>query len=69
MMVRPLVLELADDVPHALAELDVDAGGRLVEEEHLGLVGERLGDQHAAHHAAGELADLGVALVPEREAA
>ena len=30
---------------------------------------ERLGDQHPAHHAARELADLRVALVPERELA
>src|SRR5262245_65292303 len=32
---------------HPLAQLDVDAGGRLVEEEHLRLVRERLGDEHA----------------------
>ena len=52
-----------------LAQLHVDAGGRLVEEEHPWLVGERLGDQHPATHAARELIDLAVALVPERELA
>ena len=57
--------QVAHDVPHALAELDVDPGGRLVEEQHLRPVRQRLGDQHPAHHAARELLHLGVALVPE----
>ena len=54
-------------VPHVLAQLDVDAGGRLVEEQHLRLVRERLGDQHAPLHAAGQRHDLVVLLVPQRE--
>ena len=59
----------AHHVPHVLAQLDVDAGGRLVEEQHLRLVRERLGDQHAPLHAAGQRHDLGVLLVPQRERA
>ena len=53
--------------PHALAQFDVDAGGGLVEEQHLRLVRQRLGDHHPALHAAGQGDDLGVLLVPQRQ--
>ena len=43
--------------PHVAAQFDVDAGGRFVQEKDFRLVGERLGDQHATLHAAGERAD------------
>ena len=42
----------AHDVPHVLAQLDVDAGRRFIEEEDLRFMRERLGDQHPALHAA-----------------
>ena len=57
----------ADHPPHVLAQLHVDAGGRLVEEEYLRLVRECFRNQHAALHAARERDDLGVLLVPERK--
>ena len=53
--------------PHALAQLDIDAGGRLVQKQDLWLVRQRLRDHHAALHAAGQRDDLGVFLVPERQ--
>ena len=55
--------------PHVAAQLDVDAGGRLVEEEDLGLVRERLGDEDAALHPARQRHDLVVALLPQRQLA
>jgi hypothetical protein len=44
--------QLAHDLPHVLAQLDIDAGGRLVQEQDLRLVRQRLGDHHPALHAA-----------------
>jgi hypothetical protein len=60
----PGFLQGADRLPHVLAQLDIDTGGGLVEEQHLRLVAERLGDQDAAFHAAGQLHDLGVRACP-----
>ena len=48
----------AHDVPHVLPQLDVDARGRLVEEQDLRIVRERLRDHHAPLHAARERHDL-----------
>jgi hypothetical protein len=45
--------QIAHHLPHVLAQFDVDAGGRLVEEQDLRLMRERLGDEHAPLHAAG----------------
>jgi hypothetical protein len=59
--------KLAHHLPHVAPQLDVDARGGLVQEQDLGLVGERLGDHHPALHAAGQFLDLGVALLPERK--
>ena len=64
-----LVAQPAHERPHVAAEIDVDAGGRLVEEQDLGLMGERLGDHHPPLHAARQLDDAGVALLPQREVA
>ena len=63
----PEARSVAHHLPHVLAQLDVDAGGRLVEEQDLRLVRQRLGDQHAALHAAGQRHDLAVLLVPQRQ--
>src|SRR3546814_4459691 len=46
--------QFADQFPHVAAQFDVDPGGRFVQEEHARFVGERLGDHHAALHAAGQ---------------
>ena len=54
-------------LPHVLAQFDVDAGGRLVEKQDLRLVRQRLGDQHPPLHAAGQRHDPGVFLVPQRQ--
>ena len=52
-----------------LAQLDpgarVEAGRRLVEEQHLRVVDERVGEAQALLHAAREALDVGVALVAE----
>ena len=57
----------AHHLPHVLAQLDVDAGGRLVEEEDARFVRQRFGDHQPALHAAGQGHDLVVAFVPERK--
>ena len=61
--------QAAHQGPHLAPQLDVDAGGRLVKEQDLGLVRQRLGDHHPALHAAGEGHHLVVALVPQRQIA
>ena len=63
----PVSRSVAHHLPHVPAQLDVDAGGRLVEEQDLRLVRQRLGDHHPALHAAGQRHDLGVLLVPQRQ--
>ncbi len=55
--------------PHVAAQLDVDAGGRLVEEEDARLMRQRLGDHQAPLHAAGQGHDPAVLLVPQRKIA
>ena len=62
-----LAAQIAHDLPHLAAQGHVDAGGRFVQKQHLGLVRQRLGDQHAALHAARQLTRGGVALVPQRQ--
>ena len=62
----PEARSAAHHLPHVLAQFDVDAGGRLVEEQNLRLVRQRLGDQHAPLHAAGQRHDLLILLVPQR---
>jgi hypothetical protein len=59
------VAQVAHQLPHLAPQLDVDAGRRLVEEQDLRLVRQRLGDQHPALHAAGQRHDFAVLLVPQ----
>ena len=59
--------QIAHHLPHVLAQRDVDAGGRLVQEQNARLVRQRLRDHDAALHAAGQGQDLGVLLVPQRQ--
>ena len=56
--------KLSNQLPHVAAELDVDARGRLVEEQDIGLVGEGLGDHRPPLHASGQETHFGLALVP-----
>ena len=53
--------------PHVAPQLDVDAGRRLVEKQDARLVRQRLGDQHAALHAARQRPDHVVFLLPQRQ--
>ncbi len=57
-----IAIQLADEPPQALPQLDVDARRRLVQHDHRRLVHQRLPDQHAALHAAGQRAHVGVRL-------
>ena len=58
----PVAVELADKSPQALAQLDVDARGGLVEDDHWRLVHQRLSDEHPALHASGQCAHIGIGL-------
>ena len=59
---RPLLVQAADVAPELVAQLDVDAGGRLVEDHEARLVQQRAGEQQPAAHPAGELRRAHVAL-------
>jgi NAD(P)-dependent dehydrogenase (short-subunit alcohol dehydrogenase family) len=49
----------------SFAQLDIDTGCRLIEEEYLRFVRQGLGDQHPALHAAGKRHDLAVFFIPQ----
>jgi hypothetical protein len=57
-----LALQLADLDAHVVAQLRIEVGERLVEEEHLGLHHEGAGQGHALLLAAGELARIALAV-------
>ena len=54
--------KLAEELAQLDAGARIEAGGGLVEQEHLGIVDERVGEAEALLHAAGEAEDVGVAL-------
>ena len=54
-------LELRDEVPQLAARLRVEAGGRFVEKQQVGVADQRAGQREALFLAAGEIADSGVA--------
>ena len=56
-MVWPFAVELPQDVPQREPALGVEAGGRLVEEEHGGPVEDRPGDHQPLGHPAREGVD------------
>src|SRR5262245_1480188 len=60
-------LEDGDPLPELEPALRIEAGRRLVEEQDLGVPGERAGDGQPLPLAARQLADAGVALLLERE--
>ena len=64
-----LFAQPAHQRPHVAAQIDVDAGRRLVEEQNFRLMAERLGDHHPPLHAPGKFDDPGIALLPQREVA
>ena len=53
----PLAGDLADQLVQVALRLDVDADGRLVDDQDVGVGGEPLGDRHLLLVAAGEVAD------------
>ena len=61
----PVRLEAVEPVPEHVPRLRVEAGGRLVQQEDLGLVDQRPGDREPAPHSSGEHLDPGVGLVLE----
>ena len=69
MIVTPLAARRAHELPHVAPQFDVDTRSRLVEKQYARFVRERLGDQHAALHAARERDDLAIALFPQRQIA
>ena len=64
---RAARLQGAEGVGQHLLVVQVDAGGRLVEEEQLGVAGERAGDEHPLLLAAGEGADAVAGAVGEAD--
>jgi hypothetical protein len=64
---HPAVPELAHPVPHEQPGLRVEAGARLVEEDHPGRVHQRPGDQQPLRHAAGVVVDLVAAAVAQTQ--
>jgi len=65
---RPLLVEFGDEFPEVVAELDVDAGGRLVQDEQVGLGDQGSSEQESAFHPAGEPVEALVALVVDPDA-
>ncbi len=57
----------ADELPHRAADLDVDAGSRLIEDQQLRLVHHRAGNHQPPLHAAGQRARLHLCLVPQAQ--
>src|SRR6185369_14600908 len=60
-------VDALDELPHRAADLDVDAGGRLVENQQARLVDHRPRDHQAPLHTAGQGARDRERLVPQRE--
>ena len=59
---RALLFELAELVPDQVADLGIQARGRLVEDQEARLVEQGAGDDQAAFHPAGQFSDIGVRL-------
>ena len=59
------VVEPGEQVPEVAAGLRVERGGRLVEEDHLGVVHQRAGDREPLRLAAREVLDAGAGLVDQ----
>src|SRR4028119_595174 len=64
---HPAAVQLPDVAPQAVAQLDVNTRGRLVEEEDLRVVHEGPGEHHAPLHPAGEGVRPLVPLLDEAE--
>ena len=62
-----VAIEPANELPQPLAQLHIDAGGRLVEHDYGRPMHQRLRHQHPPLHAAREHAHVGVGLVSQIE--
>ncbi len=62
---RSLVVDIAQELPHRAANLDIDAGGRLIQYQQLRFVHQRSSDHEAPLHAAGERAGDRMAALPQ----
>ncbi len=60
-------VQLADHVPQREPALRIEAGGRLVEEQHVGVVHDRPGDHQPLRHAARQLVHVRRGAVGEPE--
>lgn len=60
-------VEFGEERPHRPAQLDVHAGGGLVENQQARLMDQRPGDHQTTLHAAGEHARGHVTLVPQAQ--
>ena len=65
---RPSAAQLAQQLDDRRLGLDVDAGEGLVEQDHLPLLRQRAGQEHALLLPAGQLADLALAEVAHADA-
>ncbi|MNN54343.1 hypothetical protein D3C81_1691560 [compost metagenome] len=61
------LVQLGEEAPHRTAQLDIDARGRLVENQQARLVDQGAGDHQPALHAAGQRTRRYIALVPQTE--
>ncbi len=62
---RAAVIDLAQELPHRAADLDIHAGGGLIQDQQPRFMHQRPRDHQAALHATGEAARHGIALVPQ----
>jgi len=60
-----LLVEFGEKAPHRAAQLDIDPGGRLIEDQQSRLMNQGASDHQAPLHAAGQLARGHIALVPQ----
>ena len=61
------LVQTGDVLPELAAQLDVDAGGGLIQDQNRRLMDHGLGHHQTPLHAAGQLADIGVGLIAQAE--
>ena len=63
----PLSRSVRTKTPHVAPQFHVHSSGWLIQKQYLRFVRQRFGDHHASLHAAGQIKDALVALVPQRQ--
>ncbi|MNP01486.1 hypothetical protein D3C76_933040 [compost metagenome] len=61
------LVQLGEEAPHRTAQLDIDPGGRLVENQQARLMDQRPGNHQPTLHAPGQRTRLHIALVPQAQ--